>query len=112
MGKRMTEDKEIEVIGGAEKYMATCRSCYMASVKIPASPRGLSKCNARSEFKENNSRLSNIDENENLSESKSIDSCKRNFDSIRGFSEIDSKLITSRGDSYSVNVDAKKPLFD
>merc|ERR1712156_808401 len=39
--KRMTEDKEVEVIGGAEKYMATCRRCFMAGVNVPASPRPL-----------------------------------------------------------------------
>merc|ERR1712141_835470 len=56
--KRTTEDKEVEVIGGADKYMATCRNCFMASVKIPASPRATEKCNAD---KENISIASNTD---------------------------------------------------
>ena len=29
----------MEVIGGADKYMATCRSCFFAPVVVPASPR-------------------------------------------------------------------------
>ena len=37
--KRISEDKEVEVIGGAEKYMAVCRKCYFAPVNVPASPR-------------------------------------------------------------------------
>ena len=27
------------MIGGSDKYMATCRKCYFAPVTIPASPR-------------------------------------------------------------------------
>ena len=27
------------MIGGADKYMATCRRCFHTNVKIPASPR-------------------------------------------------------------------------
>lgn len=41
--KRISADKEVEVIGGADKYMAVCRSCYFAPVKVPASPRMPSK---------------------------------------------------------------------
>ncbi len=38
--KRISEDKEVEVIGGAEKYMAVCRRCYHAPAAVePASPR-------------------------------------------------------------------------
>lgn len=37
--KRISADKEVEVIGGADKYMAVCRSCYFSPVVIPASPR-------------------------------------------------------------------------
>jgi len=37
--KRISQDKEVEVIGGAEKYMAVCRKCYHSSVTIAASPR-------------------------------------------------------------------------
>jgi len=37
--KRISADKEVEVIGGADKYMATCRSCFFAPVIVPASPR-------------------------------------------------------------------------
>jgi thymidine kinase len=38
--KRISQDKEVEVIGGADKYMAVCRRCYhsVPSV-IPSSPR-------------------------------------------------------------------------
>ena len=35
--KRITEDTEVEVIGGPEKYMATCRRCYRSSVKMDLS---------------------------------------------------------------------------
>ena len=37
--KRTSTDQEVEVIGGADKYMAVCRSCYFAPVNIPNSPR-------------------------------------------------------------------------
>jgi len=37
--KRISADQEVEVIGGADKYMATCRSCFFAPVVVPASPR-------------------------------------------------------------------------
>lgn len=41
--KRTSADEEIEVIGGADKYMAVCRKCYFAPVKVAASPRPLLK---------------------------------------------------------------------
>lgn len=31
--------KQVEVIGGADKYMAVCRKCYFSPVNVPASPR-------------------------------------------------------------------------
>jgi thymidine kinase len=31
---RLTSDTEVEVIGGAEKYMAVCRTCYLNKQKI------------------------------------------------------------------------------
>lgn len=62
--KRITEDKEIEVIGGAEKYMATCRSCYFADVKIPAIPRPKRDYNID---KENSSTFANRPENGSVS---------------------------------------------
>ena len=37
--KRISNEKEVEVIGGAEKYMSVCRKCYRSNVNIPASPR-------------------------------------------------------------------------
>ena len=39
--KRITiEDGEtVEVIGGADKYMAVCRGCYYSQVTVAASPR-------------------------------------------------------------------------
>ena len=37
--KRISADQEVEVIGGADKYMATCRTCYFAPVTVPQSPR-------------------------------------------------------------------------
>lgn len=37
--KRISADKEVEVIGGADMYMATCRSCFFAPGVVPASPR-------------------------------------------------------------------------
>jgi len=33
------DGEKVEVIGGADKYMAVCRSCYFSGVKVPASPR-------------------------------------------------------------------------
>jgi len=37
--KRISQDKEVEVIGGVEKYMAVCRKCYHSPVTVAASPR-------------------------------------------------------------------------
>jgi len=37
--KRISADQEVEVIGGADKYMAVCRGCFFAPVIEPASPR-------------------------------------------------------------------------
>ena len=46
--KRIGSETAVEVIGGAEKYAATCRSCYFAPnapVNAPASPaRAVSEC--------------------------------------------------------------------
>jgi len=51
--KRITGDGEtVEVIGGADKYMAVCRGCYHSQVKVAASPRVALKaknCNSNSE---------------------------------------------------------------
>ena len=48
------------MIGGADKYMATCRSCFFAPVIVPASPRvPLKKLN---ETKENMPNGFNTDE--------------------------------------------------
>ena len=41
------------MIGGADKYMATCRRCYSTNVRIPSSPRPLAN------DKENDIDLSN-----------------------------------------------------
>jgi len=41
--KRTSEEEGIEVIGGADKYMAVCRNCYFAPVKVAASPRAPGK---------------------------------------------------------------------
>jgi len=37
--KRISNDQGVEVIGGADKYMAVCRACFKSPVNIPASPR-------------------------------------------------------------------------
>lgn len=37
--KRISSDQEVEVIGGAEKYMAVCRKCYNSPSAVPTSPR-------------------------------------------------------------------------
>ena len=44
------------MIGGAEKYMATCRRCFKSKVMIPASPRPNS-----TKSKENCSTLGNME---------------------------------------------------
>ena len=33
------------MIGGADKYMATCRRCFKSNVKIPVIPRRNGTCN-------------------------------------------------------------------
>jgi len=37
--KRTSEEKSLEVIGGADKYMAVCRTCHKSSIKDATSPR-------------------------------------------------------------------------
>jgi len=37
--KRISQEKEVEVIGGAEMYMAVCRKCFHTPNLVPASPR-------------------------------------------------------------------------
>merc|ERR1719410_1566513 len=39
--KRITlaDGEKVEVIGGADKYMAVCRDCYHSNVRVAASPR-------------------------------------------------------------------------
>jgi len=37
--KRISTEDGVEVIGGADKYMAVCRRCYFSPVKVAASPR-------------------------------------------------------------------------
>jgi len=37
--KRITEESGVEVIGGADKYMAVCRRCYFSPNNVAASPR-------------------------------------------------------------------------
>jgi len=39
--KRITlaDGEKVEVIGGADKYMAVCRGCYHSDVRVAASPR-------------------------------------------------------------------------
>jgi len=41
--KRITSEEGVEVIGGADKYMAVCRSCYFSKVTVAASPRACLK---------------------------------------------------------------------
>ncbi|BES95638.1 Hypothetical protein NTJ_08447 [Nesidiocoris tenuis] len=36
--KRITSDTEVEVIGGADKYMAVCQSCYVKEPTVARSP--------------------------------------------------------------------------
>ena len=48
------------MIGGADKYMATCRRCHNTNVKIPSSPRPTLKC---ANNKENSLSLSNTVDN-------------------------------------------------
>ena len=35
----MNDGEKVEVIGGADKYMAVCRGCYNSDVRVAASPR-------------------------------------------------------------------------
>jgi len=37
--KRITDENSLEVIGGADKYMAVCRKCYHSSAQEALSPR-------------------------------------------------------------------------
>jgi len=37
--KRTSGDTAVEVIGGADKYLATCRTCFFKDGLVPASPR-------------------------------------------------------------------------
>jgi len=37
--KRISNEDGVEVIGGADKYMAVCRQCYYSTVQVAASPR-------------------------------------------------------------------------
>lgn len=37
--KRISSEDGVEVIGGADKYMAVCRRCYYSPVRVAASPR-------------------------------------------------------------------------
>ena len=37
--KRISEEAGLEVIGGADKYMAVCRQCYYSPKELSASPR-------------------------------------------------------------------------
>jgi len=52
--KRITLDDGEEVIGGADKYMAVCRTCYYSKVNVAASPRVVlkTKNNARDRLNE------------------------------------------------------------
>merc|ERR1712141_383577 len=43
--KRITEDKEVEVIGGSDKYMATCRRCFNSNAKTPRFPKRMESYN-------------------------------------------------------------------
>jgi len=45
--KRITREAGVEVIGGADKYMAVCRACYHSPVTVAASPRDRLKDAAR-----------------------------------------------------------------
>ena len=56
------------MIGGADKYMATCRRCYNTNVKIPSSPRPTLKCPNN---KENSMSLSNTVNNKSELDNKS-----------------------------------------
>ncbi|XP_023339762.1 thymidine kinase, cytosolic isoform X3 [Eurytemora carolleeae] len=36
--KRTSQEESLEVIGGADKYMAVCRKCYLSPVQVATSP--------------------------------------------------------------------------
>jgi len=44
--KRITEEQSLEVIGGADKYMAVCRDCFHSNVQEATSPRDAMKARA------------------------------------------------------------------
>jgi len=46
--KRTSEEDSLEVIGGADKYMAVCRDCYHSSVNEATSPREAIKTSSKS----------------------------------------------------------------
>lgn len=48
--KRISKDTAVEVIGGAETYMAVCRKCFQSPVNVPSSPRMPLGDNALSEI--------------------------------------------------------------
>ena len=54
--KRITlsDGEKVEVIGGADKYMAVCRTCYNSDVRVAASPRCPLKTSNKLEDAENN----------------------------------------------------------
>jgi len=41
--KRLGEEQEIELIGGEDKYIAVCRSCYHIPIKKPVMPTSPAK---------------------------------------------------------------------
>jgi len=47
--KRISNEDGVEVIGGADKYMAVCRHCYYSSIQVAASPRPALKQKNRDE---------------------------------------------------------------
>ena len=83
------------MIGGADKYMATCRRCHNTNVKIPCSPRPSSAC---SNNKENSLTLSNP--------------MKRKTELALG--SPNQKLLENNdiGDSSYDDLAVKKALFD
>jgi len=47
--KRTSAEESLEVIRGADKYMAVCRDCYHSSIKEATSPREVIKTSASTE---------------------------------------------------------------